>query len=116
MFLTPPFCNTGTLSQNQLTEAELCVKDCHECRNEAELTTEIATAVAAVDEAVACFVDLIDDSRSNSSSTGTSSSASERDGPLSTNKLETNELVQRIKQLRKDIFQLKAKATAVTAP
>jgi hypothetical protein len=70
------------------------------------LAAEIASAVAAVDEAVASFVDLIDDARCRSDADGSSA--------LNTKRIQTEGLVQRIKQLRKDIGQLKASKALAT--
>jgi hypothetical protein len=68
------------------------------------LAAEIASAVAAVDEAVASFVDLIDDARRSDS----------HGSALNTKRIQTEGLVQRIKQLRKDIGQLKASKAFAT--
>jgi uncharacterized small protein (DUF1192 family) len=94
--LTPHFTiSLSIISQNQLQEAELCVQDCHDCSDGVELAHEIAAADVAVDDAVACLVDLLDDSRANASKSSTAL-------------LQTEELVRRIKRLRADISKLKA--------
>lgn len=84
------------LEQNQLLEAELCVQDCHDCGvDEAEREQEIVSAHLAVDEAVACLVDLLDESRAATHS-------------AHHHQLPTEELVRRIKQLRAELSKLKA--------
>jgi hypothetical protein len=75
--------------QNQLQEAELCVQDCRDCvNNAAELQNEIAAADQSIDQAVARFVDLLDEKPAASY-------------------VRTEDMVKRIKQLRSDIAKLK---------
>ena len=101
-FFFRPSTRSLTHNQNQLQEAAQCVQDCRELveekagaatdNNDNEWSKEMEAAEDAVNVAVACLVDLLDELRA--SSEGESEVA-------------TDAAVRRIRALRADLAELK---------
>ena len=94
-------------TQNQLQEAAQCVEDCRElveekagaaaaAENDSEWSKEMEAAEDAVNVAVACLVDLLDELRASSDGEGEEAIA-------------TDAAVRRIRALRADLSELKGR-------
>jgi hypothetical protein len=87
------------LLQDQLEETSLCIADCREAVDAVSFQEEFQAADAALEQAVLCFTDWLEDARTRNESTG--------DPVLSYKALREANTAQ-IKLLRRQLDQLKA--------
>jgi hypothetical protein len=94
----PPAVIHFTLLQDQLEETSLCIADCREAVDAVSFQEEFLAADAALEQAVLCFTDWLEDARTRDESTA---------DPVASYKALREANTTQIKLLRRQLDQLK---------